>query len=58
MMGGGFGGSTLHLVRRDDIRSYTEDISDFYKKATGMEPRIFELIVSNGLETLEMGQSV
>ncbi len=58
MMGGGFGGSTLHLVRRDDIRSYRKDISDFYKKATGMEPRIFEFIVSNGLETLEMGQYI
>ena len=41
MMGGGFRSSTLHLVRRDDIRSTGKDISDFIKDNWVLNPNFW-----------------
>lgn len=41
MTGGGFGGSTVNLVRRDNLDRFTETISTEYKTATNIEPDIY-----------------
>jgi galactokinase len=52
MMGGGFGGSTLHLVRRDALESYRHELSEAYLHRFGFRPEIFEAIVSDGVEAI------
>jgi galactokinase len=41
MTGGGFGGCTVSLVRRDSIEEFKETILREYSKATNLEPAIY-----------------
>ena len=41
MTGGGFGGSTVSLVRRDAIEEVTRTISAAYEERTGIAPKVF-----------------
>lgn len=41
MTGGGFGGSTVNLVRRDALTEFQELISREYPRATNISPRIY-----------------
>ncbi len=36
MMGGGFGGCTINLIRSEELENYTEEVSDAYKKTFGI----------------------
>jgi galactokinase len=47
MTGGGFGGSTVNLVRRENIERFIEKITSEYKKETGIEPMT---LVSNAVD--------
>jgi galactokinase len=48
MTGGGFGGCTVNLVRRDALRDFNEIVSEQYQKATGLAPTIFVAEASDG----------
>jgi galactokinase len=48
MTGGGFGGSTINLVRRDKLDSFPLEIGSRYLEATGREPRVFEVRAAAG----------
>ncbi len=52
MMGGGFGGSTLHLVSTDVAGSYARGISNAYKNRFGFEPGIFEAETCKGVHEI------
>jgi galactokinase len=41
MTGGGFGGCTVNLVRRDRLESFQETITREYNRATGLAPNIY-----------------
>ena len=41
MTGGGFGGSTITLVRTDKVEDVMAEMRTRYQKATGIEPQIF-----------------
>ncbi|HKS30270.1 MAG TPA: galactokinase [Pyrinomonadaceae bacterium] len=41
MTGGGFGGSTVNLVRRDCLKEFQEAVSDGYNKRTRRTPTIY-----------------
>ncbi|HEV2800778.1 MAG TPA: galactokinase [Pyrinomonadaceae bacterium] len=41
MTGGGFGGCTVNLVRRDRLESFQETITREYTSATGLAPNIY-----------------
>ena len=41
MTGGGFGGSTVNLVRRDALEEFTELISSEYTRVTNINPQIY-----------------
>jgi galactokinase len=41
MTGGGFGGSTVNLVRRDSLEEFREAIEREYNKATNKHPTIY-----------------
>jgi galactokinase len=41
MTGGGFGGCTVNLVRRDELKNFEERIASKYHEATGIDVAIF-----------------
>lgn len=48
MMGGGFGGCTVNLVRAERADFFIERVADGYKRATGMTPSIFCCVPGSG----------
>jgi galactokinase len=52
MTGGGFGGCTVNLVRRDALAEFHEIISREYGKALSYEPTIYLAEPSNGAEEI------
>ena len=50
MMGGGFGGCTLNLVRSDAVSTFGEHIRAAYSKKTGKVPQIYECGLAAGTE--------
>jgi galactokinase len=48
MTGGGFGGSTVNLVRRDACRTFEEKIAAAYERATGIAATILNSEPSEG----------
>ena len=50
MMGGGFGGSTLHLVKEENFDAFSFGISAAYKQKFGFDPDVFKAQISNGIE--------
>lgn len=49
MMGGGFGGCTVNLVRRDDLDQFRQVISAGYEQATGLVPAIIPIKADDGV---------
>ena len=52
MTGGGFGGSTVNLVKRDSLDGFKEKITAEYKQKTGIELKILVSEASNGASEL------
>ena len=48
MMGGGFGGCTLNLVRSDSIDEFCENAYSFYRHETGIELEVYLPEIDNG----------
>lgn len=48
LSGGGFGGISIHLVKKNDAKLYTERICTAFKLQTGIEPQSFCCGVGNG----------
>lgn len=55
MMGGGFGGCTINLVKRDNINQITDKIRSEYANATGKDPLFHVVNIGSGTHVLEMG---
>jgi len=54
MTGGGFGGCTVNLVRRDKVDEFQKSVAVGYQEATGLTPEIFVCKAVNGAEELPM----
>jgi galactokinase len=48
MMGGGFGGCTVNLVRADAVEEFTREVARSYRRRTGCEARVFATLTSDG----------
>ena len=48
MMGGGFGGCTINLVRREHVPAFTDAITKAYREQTGSDLEIYLTAVSAG----------
>ncbi|SEN24946.1 galactokinase [bacterium A37T11] len=48
MMGGGFGGCTINLVRAADVQEVTEIVAKGYEEKTGHRPEIYIANISQG----------
>ena len=52
MMGGGFGGCTINLVRRSGIEKFKAVIKTEYQKITGINPHIYLVRIIDGTSYL------
>jgi len=52
MMGGGFGGSSLHLVKENCTEEFTQEISQTYLSKFGFAPDVYKADISNGVELI------
>ena len=52
MTGGGFGGCTVNLIRRNALEQFGNIVTDHYFKATGLTPKIFVAEPSDGAREL------
>ncbi len=48
MMGGGFGGCTINLVKNNGVNSFSEKITKAYHQATGIYPKIIMVTIDDG----------
>ena len=48
MMGGGFGGCTINLIKADEIDELYDRLSDSYKQNTGIELKMYSVVTANG----------
>jgi galactokinase len=53
MMGGGFGGCTIHLVANEAVEMFIADMQKNYEARTGIHPEIYNFHVAQGAETLD-----
>lgn len=52
LTGGGWGGCTVSLVRRDAVDRFHEHVAGAYRRAVGYEPEIYVCVASEGVEVL------
>jgi galactokinase len=48
MTGGGFGGSTINIVRADELNSFTQTVAGEYRSATKINPDIYVVEADDG----------
>lgn len=58
LIGGGFGGCTLNIVKEDAIEELTERISKLYKEAMGLELTTYIARIEKGTELVKREQYV
>jgi galactokinase len=54
MMGGGFGGCTINIVHSDQVRPLVEDISSKYSKEFGIDLKVYDVKISDGVSSLSL----
>ncbi|MCD7977175.1 MAG: galactokinase [Tannerellaceae bacterium] len=52
VMGGGFGGCTINLVKEDKYEAFIEKAFTSYKEKYGREPKLYEVVISDGARKL------
>jgi galactokinase len=52
MMGGGFGGCTINLVKTELMEAQSKAILATYKKETGIDAEVYHLKIDDGVRTL------
>ena len=53
MMGGGFGGCTINIVKSDGIKELISEVSNSYNEQFGRKPIAYEFNISNGATILK-----
>ncbi len=48
IMGGGFGGCTINLVRKDLYKSFVEKVTSAFENKYGHKPQIIDVVISDG----------
>jgi len=54
MMGGGFGGCTLNLIKSSEVDRVVSKVTQAYKTATSIDSSVYKVKVSNGVEELNL----
>jgi len=53
VMGGGFGGCTINLVKEERYDSFIEKAKAGYKDAFGKFPKVYDVVISDGARQLD-----
>jgi galactokinase len=53
LMGGGFGGCVIHLMKESVADAYLADVQAKFNAKFGLVPRIIEVVISDGARRLE-----
>lgn len=53
MMGGGFGGCTINIVKDSVHDAFVAEMTDSYKKTFGIAPRVIDVIISDGARKIQ-----
>ena len=53
MMGGGFGGCTINLIKEDNIKSYIKLVSEKYLNKFQKKLTPIEISIENGINTIK-----
>ena len=53
MMGGGFGGCTINIVKNEAVQKFTQHVSKVYKETFGIENSIYFIKLSKGTHILK-----
>jgi galactokinase len=53
LMGGGFGGCVIHLMKESVAEAYLADVQTRFNAKFGLVPRIIEVVISDGARRLE-----
>jgi galactokinase len=56
MTGGGFGGCTVNLVRRDAVAPFCDRVAERYQAATGTAPAVYVTEAADGARELPGGE--
>ena len=56
MTGGGFGGSTISLVRKDKVEEFRAFVAERYTAAIGYAPTFYEAEIEEGIRIMDKGQ--
>jgi len=48
IMGGGFGGCTINLVRNDLYKKFIEDAKQKFNAKYGHEPKVYDVVIGDG----------
>lgn len=54
MIGGGFGGCAISLVRRDKVKAFMRNVGRKYKKAIGYAPTFYATTIEDGISRMDM----
>jgi galactokinase len=52
VMGGGFGGCTINLVKEDKIDEFVKGASEAYEKEFKIKPKVYDVIIKDGARKL------
>ncbi|MDE6410337.1 MAG: galactokinase [Muribaculaceae bacterium] len=53
IMGGGFGGCTINLIKKDMTKDFIERVKKEFKEKYGHEPKIYPVVISDGARKIE-----
>jgi galactokinase len=48
MMGGGFGGCTINIIKEFAVKSFTEEVTKAYKERFHIDPQVFNVHITDG----------
>lgn len=58
MMGGGFGGCSINLIRDENVTEIIENITTEYKAAFGIEMKVYRVKISDGINEYKRNEFV
>ncbi|HEX5169388.1 MAG TPA: galactokinase, partial [Cyclobacteriaceae bacterium] len=53
MMGGGFGGCTINIVRTSIVKSLEQEVREKYRQKFGIELKVYEVKIKNGVSQIK-----
>lgn len=56
LMGGGFGGCTINLIRKDEWKQVTDDITSAYKEEFDIDAEVYDVATGDGTYEMQLGE--